>query len=83
MRLVYSNKAQVIGTKGSGDTVEVGDEALTFRGESVTVTGIEEPRNSGSTGRIYVRFDYPNAKLTREFFPGVIGAEWIEREDRA
>ena len=69
--------------KETRNEVKIGDTVETFRGEEGIVTGIDEPRKSGSTGRVYIKFEYPNAKLTREFFPGVIGAEWIEREDRA
>lgn len=65
MKLVYDE---------TGKEVQVGDVAKTFRDEVVTVTGVEEPRHSGSTGRVYVKFD--GADRSREFFPSVIGAKW-------
>jgi hypothetical protein len=66
----------------TGNEVKVGDAVTTFRDEDGTVTDVEEPRKPSSTGRVYVKFTYPNASLTKEFFPSVIGAEWVEREDR-
>jgi hypothetical protein len=63
----------------TNEAVKVGDIAKTFRGETVTVTGFEQPRHSGSTGRVYVKFE--GFEETREFFPGVIGARWIESGD--
>jgi hypothetical protein len=69
MKLVYS---------GSRREVKVGDLAQTFRGEFVEVVSIEKPRHAGSTGRVYVKFD--GSSGSREFFPGVIDAKWVESE---
>jgi hypothetical protein len=59
--------------------VKIGDEATTFRGEKVVVTGIHEPHKPQSTGRVAVRY---GDDTVREFFPGVIGASWINRNDQ-
>lgn len=69
MRLIYKN---------SNVEVKPGDAAQTFRGETVIVEDIEKPKSSASTGRVHVI-----ASGVREsFYPSVIGAEWIGREDR-
>ena len=75
MELVYES---------SGESVQIGDLAQTGKGEVVVIQGIEKPRHSASTGRIYVtpkgvKYDGLNS---RSYFPSVIGAEWINREDR-
>lgn len=57
-----------------GKRVQVGDKATTFRGEPVTVTQIEKPHKSSSTGRVYVAIE--GETYTRSFFPGVINASW-------
>ena len=47
--------------------------------ELVKLVGIREPAHGGSTGRVIVEF---HDSTQREFFPGVIGGNWIEREDQ-
>jgi hypothetical protein len=42
------------------------------------VEHIIKPHKPASTGRVGLR--YPNGDFG-EYFPNVIGAEWIERED--
>lgn len=59
----------------NGDTVQVGDKATTFRNERVTVTGGAPPRHEGSTGRVYLDDN-------GEFYPSVIGAEWVRDDAR-
>ena len=71
MRLVYET---------NGNEVKVGDKTATFRDDTVEVIYITKPHKPSSTGRVGVRFI--NEQHTVEFFPGVINAEWIEREDR-
>ena len=65
----------------TGNEVKLGDMARTFRDEEVKVVGIDAPDKSSSTGRITVRFSDGGA--SQSFFPSVIDAEWIDREDRA
>ena len=76
MRLIYTdgNRAE----RPAGTDVQVGDEALTFRGEIVTVLGFTKPTHPGSTGRVAVG----DNDWRQEYFPSVIGAEWTDREDR-
>lgn len=71
MRLIY---------EATGKEVIPGDKAKTFRGEKVEVVSIEKPRHAGSTGRVNVEFE--KGEPTTSFYPSVIGAKWIEREDQ-
>lgn len=72
MKLIFSK---------TRNEVKLGDLANTFRGEIVTVVGIDQPHKSSSTGRVTVKFS--DGESARSFYPSVIDAEWIEREDRA
>lgn len=69
MRLIY---------KETGEEVKVGDTVRTGRGEEVRVTHFAPPHKPSSSGKVSVAADQYNA----EYYVGVIGAEWIEREDR-
>lgn len=66
MKLVYK----------SGLEVKIGD-LVDVNGEKFMVKGVRKPT---STGRVYLRNEMYDAE--QEYFPGVIGAEWVEREDR-
>ena len=55
--------------------VKCGDIAHTFRGEPVVVTGWQEPRHEGSTGRVYVR-DMSERGFEQGYYPSVIDAYW-------
>lgn len=68
MRLVY---------KATGEEVKVGDIVEGFRG-TYKVLHFREPHKASSEGKIYVE----NDGFKRECYVSVIGAEWIEREDR-
>jgi len=59
--------------------VQVGDITSTFRGEDVTVTYFRPPHKPASSGKISVKDENDR---TAEYYVGVIGAEWINREDR-
>jgi hypothetical protein len=67
MKLVYSN---------DNEPVRVGDIILTFRNEMYELESMREPHHSGSTGRVYVKPVFGNDS-SREFFPSVVGAEWV------
>jgi hypothetical protein len=69
MKLIYC---------ATNQEVKVGD--LTNFG---TITDIVKPHKPASTGRVYITFDPDKPESTREYFPGVIDAVWIEREDRS
>lgn len=71
MQLVYScNKEPV----QSGDVVHV-------RNQAYYVENIVEPHKPSSTGRVWCR-SMCEGKYFNEWFPSVIGAEWIDREDQ-
>jgi len=73
MQLIYeSNKKPV----------QIGDITTTFRGEIVTVLSITQPHKPSSTGRVIVQFMHDAPHNPCEFFPGVINAVWINREDQ-
>lgn len=70
MRLVYEK---------TGDPVMAGDLVSSQDGELFRLDFYREPHKPSSTGRVYVT---PTAGgCQREFFPSVVGAKWIERED--
>jgi len=62
---------KVLVYKDSGQPVKVGDIVH----DRCTVTSIEEPRHSGSTGRIHVT----NGSWSQGFYPSVFNAEWREQ----
>jgi len=76
MRLIYTK---------TGAEVKVGDVVETSRGETVTVDYFREPHKPSSSGKIIVRHhdETVEDRGTAQYYVGVIGAEWIEREDQA
>lgn len=72
MKLIY---------KKSGKQVQVGDHVETSKGIEVEVLHFSEPARPNSSGKVRVRST--ERGWSQQFFVGVIGAEWIEREDRA
>ncbi len=60
-----------------GRTVKEGDEAKTFRGELVVITGWQQPRHEGSSGRVNVTFKNSPGS-TRVFYPGVCNLHWTK-----
>ncbi len=71
MKLVYES---------SGREVQVNDEVDMPNGLTVTVKDIQKPAHGGSTGRVYVRA--PGASFNSGYYPSVIGAKWIDRDDQ-
>jgi hypothetical protein len=70
MKLVY---------KENGQEVKVGDPC-TFNGEpDATVEYFEKPHKHSSGGKVTIKWGIQGSR--GEYFVGVIGAEWIERED--
>jgi hypothetical protein len=75
MKLTYDN---------SNREVAIGDHTFDFRGDAVTVVGVEQPRHGGSTGRVYVMAGHVTKEAidrrgpcdTAQYFPSVIGATW-------
>ena len=71
MRLVY---------KANGTEVKVGDVVTTSRGQKCKVTYFRPPHKPSSEGKVSVRTE--GSSFDMEYYVSVIGAEWIEREDR-
>ncbi len=72
MRFIY---------KSTGTEVKVGDNLDIGRDgevEAVRVTFFREPHKPDSSGKVCVNDGHGDA----EYYVGVIGAEWIEREDQ-
>lgn len=71
MRLIYEK---------TGEEVKAGDLVSSQDGELFRLDFYREPHKPSSTGRVYVtRMVEQGGQL--EFFPSVVGAKWIERED--
>lgn len=64
----------------TGAEVKVGQRVHMRDGEVVKITGIEKPRSPASTGRVYV--ENLVGGQSRSYFPSVVCAKWIEREDQ-
>ncbi len=71
MRLVY---------KKSGREVAVGQQVRLDDGVVFEVTHFKPPHKPSSSGKVSVR--RIGEKTSSEYYVHVIGAEWIEREDR-
>lgn len=70
MRLIYSKDKT---------TVSQGDVVYIHRKKHV-ITNIQKPHKPESTGRVYVQAK--GETHSSSYYPSVIGAEWIEREDQ-
>jgi len=68
MKLIYET---------TGKPVNTGDVAHDFRGDAAIVTGWQEPRHSGSTGRVHVK-EMNEQGFTGEYYPSVYGMKWVE-----
>lgn len=71
MKLVYTE---------TGKEVKVGDKIVTGEGIHYTVMYFGKPSSPNSSGKITVK---DASGQSHEYYVGIIGAEWIEREDRA
>jgi hypothetical protein len=71
MKLVYESTGVEVKT---GDVVHV-------RGVPYFVMETREPHKPSSTGRVFCKA-MNDQGWVNEWFPGVIGADWIERDDR-
>lgn len=72
MRLVY---------KDTQEEVVIGDQHTLRDGDVVQVTYFRTPHKPASEGKVSVAA-LDGTGGTREYYVGVIGAQWIEREDR-
>lgn len=84
MRLVYKASSIFVlpSNKKQGDPVEVGDKVTLRNGELVEVTYFRKPHKPSSEGKVSVKYVDERITFESEYFVSVIGAEWIEREDR-
>ena len=71
MNLIYTK---------TGKEVKIGDIVKTGRGDLVEVIDFRQPHKPASSGKVGVQ--RTDEFWTSEYFVGVIGAEWINREDR-
>lgn len=71
MKLVYKN---------SGKEVKVGDKVTLRDGNKAEIAYFRPPHKPSSEGKITVKEEGDDG--CREYYVGVVGAEWIDREDR-
>jgi len=71
VRLVY---------RQTQEPVRIDDTVTLHDGRTVIVKGMEKPHHSGSTGRVLVVHEGDQEPM--RYYPSVIEAEWIEREDQ-
>jgi len=55
--------------------IPIPSQRLDFRGDLVTITGIQPPMHSGSSGRIECTGE---SKWTNYWYPGVVNAKFIQ-----
>ena len=67
MKLIYES---------TGKEVQSGDIAHDFRGDAAVITGWQEPRHAGSTGRVYVKEMRDNG-FDAAYYPSVYGMKWV------
>ena len=67
MKLIYET---------TGKEVQSGDIAHDFRGDAAVITGWQEPRHAGSTGRVYVR-EMNDQAFEGAYYPSVYGMKWV------
>lgn len=60
-----------------GKLVQIGDK-VTLTGHEMTVESFEKPHKPDASGRVVVT----DGANSNRYYVSVIGAEWIEREDR-
>lgn len=71
MHLIYEKTGLAVLV---GDVVHLG-------GKPFVITGWAEPHKPASTGRVHVK-TMDERGYFFEYFPGVIGADWVGRTDR-
>lgn len=60
--------------------VAIGD-VVSLDGESYTVGYFRQPHKPSSEGKVTIHRD-GDPRMAREYYVSVIGAKWIDREDR-
>lgn len=69
MKLVYSATQKPV----------IAGDSIMFEGKRAKVVYFAPPRSLASSGKVTIEV----GKQQREYYVSIIGAEWIEREDRA
>ncbi len=64
----------------TGKTVQIGDIVTLRDGIKATVEHFRKPHKPASEGKVSVKVK--GAAFSHEYYVGVIGAEWVDREDR-
>ena len=64
----------------TGKEVQIGDEVKTHSGEVVIVKSFAPPHKPSSEGKVWIRYDGWDSDVER--YASVIGAKWVDREDR-
>lgn len=72
MKLVYN---------ATLEEVKVGDRGIAKDGKHYDITRLEQPKSAASTGRVYLK-EVGGEEFEMGYYPNVIDATWIEREDR-
>lgn len=71
MRLIYTK---------TGGPVQLGD-VVQLDGEMHTIVSFRPPHKPSSSGKITLKAQ--GAQYESEYFVGIIGAKWVDREDQA
>ena len=73
MKLIYTN---------DNEEVSIND-IVDIRGIKHRIVDLSPPHKPSSSGHVYVqRFTDTSSASVNRYYVGVIGAEWIDREDR-
>ena len=73
------NKMQLVYT-ATQKPVTIGDVVPDFRGDLVKVISFDKPHKSSSVGKIILKEN--NSEHQGEYYVSVIGAGWINRDDK-
>lgn len=63
--------------KRTNTEIKTGDIVRDFRGAAWVYEGGQPPHTENSTGKVWLH-DLTEKRMTREFYPSVIGAEWVK-----
>jgi hypothetical protein len=73
MKLIYTN---------DGEEVSIGD-MIDIRGIKHQIVDLTPPHKPSASGHVYVkRLADLDSDFSNKYYVGVIGAEWINREDQ-
>lgn len=79
MKLIFVRNSD---PKLVGQEVKVGHTCQTFRGEEAVVDYFRPPTSPSSEGKVVIHEAGERGDYQTEVYVGVIGATWVEREDR-